>query len=95
MTLFWTEPKDRTHKNESEIMMVESGGICIKLDDDEVRRSLDVKKWVKARSEMLNLNLRTVLIFVLTMSKCSYPTPLGAKIILSAYASDELADKCS
>ena len=77
-------------------MMVESGGICIKLDDDEVRRSLDVKKWVKAsRSEMLNLNLRTVLIFVLAMSKCSYPTPLGAKIILSAYASDELADKCS
>ena len=42
---------------------------------------------------MLNLDLRTVLIFILTMNKCSYPTPLGAKIVANVYAS-ELADKC-
>jgi hypothetical protein len=86
MTLFWTEPKDRTHRGESE-MMVERGGIGIKLDDEAAL------PWSLGVKNGLQVNLRES-IFVLTMNKSSYTTPLGAEISPSMYAS-ELADKCS
>ena len=55
MTLFWTELKDRTHRDESE-MMIESGGISIKLDASWTMtcfREVLVSKTGEAGSEML------------------------------------------